>query len=213
MRITLLACTRIEIDNFFMSTQRGDVAADVLAEFAGRACYQSFDKPNPNTRTNKDYLANILRLQHLSVLEHAYATFYVEGVSRVLGYELLRHHHLKRSELSQRYVDMSYADMITHPQDPNPSDQGHDEYFVYLRKYDSVLRSSGSKKLAADVARYHLPGGIETKFVLSGNHRAYRDMIQKRNIPEANEEIRMLAQELLKELKRIAPNTYQDMEP
>ena len=42
-----------------------------LAEFAGRACYQSWKKPNPATATNSGYLAHILDVGHLSVLEHS----------------------------------------------------------------------------------------------------------------------------------------------
>ena len=41
-----------------------------LAEFAGRACYQSWTKPNPATATNGGYLRHILEVGHLSVLEH-----------------------------------------------------------------------------------------------------------------------------------------------
>ena len=53
-----------------------------LAEFAGRACYQGWDKPNPATATNEGFLAHLLEVGHLSVLEHATATFYLTGVSR-----------------------------------------------------------------------------------------------------------------------------------
>ena len=45
-----------------------------LAEFAGRACYQSWDKPNPATATNQGYLRHILEVGHLSVLEHGTVT-------------------------------------------------------------------------------------------------------------------------------------------
>ena len=41
-----------------------------LAEFAGRACYESWNKPNPATATNAGYLRHILEVGHLSVLEH-----------------------------------------------------------------------------------------------------------------------------------------------
>src|SRR5690606_33114861 len=89
--------------------------ADELAEVAGRLCYQSWDRPNPKTATNKGYLANILRQGHESVLEHASVTFYVEGVSRALLAELTRHRHLSFSVVSQRYVDASQLDMVRPP--------------------------------------------------------------------------------------------------
>src|SRR3954467_15992890 len=75
-----------------------------LAEFAGRACYQSWDKPNPATATNEGFLRHILEVGHLSVLEHATVTLYVSGISRSVTHELIRHRHFSYSQLSQRYV-------------------------------------------------------------------------------------------------------------
>src|SRR4051794_31644263 len=64
-----------------------------LAEFAGRACYQSWGKPNPATATNAGYLRHILEVGHLSVLEHGTVSFYLTGISRSLTHELIRHRH------------------------------------------------------------------------------------------------------------------------
>jgi thymidylate synthase (FAD) len=75
-----------------------------LVEFAGRACYQSWNKPNPATATNAGYVAHLLEVGHLSVLEHGSATFYLTGVSRSFTHELVRHRHFSYSQLSQRYV-------------------------------------------------------------------------------------------------------------
>ena len=83
-----------------------------LAEFAGRACYQSWDKPNPRTATNAGYLRHILEVGHLSVLEHGSVTFYLTGISRSLTHELIRHRHFSYSQLSQRYVPERDAAMV-----------------------------------------------------------------------------------------------------
>lgn len=83
-----------------------------LAEFAGRACYQSWSKPNPVTATNAGYLAHILDVGHLSVLEHGTVTFYLTGVSRSFTHELVRHRHFSYSQLSQRYVDSADVAMV-----------------------------------------------------------------------------------------------------
>lgn len=50
-----------------------------LAEFADRACYQSWKKPNPGTATNAGYLRHILDAGHLYVLEHGTVTMYLTG--------------------------------------------------------------------------------------------------------------------------------------
>jgi thymidylate synthase (FAD) len=83
-----------------------------LAEFAGRACYQAWHKPNASTATNAGYLRHILDVGHLSVIEHASATFYIAGVSRSLTHELIRHRHFSFSQLSQRYVPSGDAVMV-----------------------------------------------------------------------------------------------------
>ncbi len=77
---------------------------EALVEFAGRACYQSWAKPNPRTATNGGYLKHLLAVGHDSVLEHATVTFYITGISRSCTHELIRHRHFSFSQLSQRFV-------------------------------------------------------------------------------------------------------------
>ena len=102
-QVRLIAWTHFEPpDDVDWSTDAE--GGQALAEFAGRACYQSWHKPNPATATNAGYLAHILEVGHLSVLEHGTATFYLTGVSRSFTHELVRHRHFSYSQLSQRYV-------------------------------------------------------------------------------------------------------------
>ena len=60
-----------------------------LAEFAGRICYMS--QHNPAQRATADYLENIKKQGHGSVLEHAVYVLLVEGISRSCSHELVRH--------------------------------------------------------------------------------------------------------------------------
>lgn len=197
--------------------------ADTLAHFAGRSCYQSWDMPNEKTATNMGYMANILNQQHYSIMEHASATFYIEGVSRNLTHELIRHRHLSYSELSQRFVNMSDANFVVPPAvrgsysvgDPNFPVNGmqkllEEEGYEYQAVVDNLIAMGKTRKQAREAARYYLPSGIETKIVVTGNHRAWRDMLHKRYSVHADAEICELATELLKQLRLIAPATYQD---
>ena len=85
-----------------------------LAEFAGRLCYMS--QKNPANRDTRDYLDNIKKQGHGSVLEHATYSLLVEGVSRSLTHELVRHRAgFAYSQLSQRYVDESHAAFVVPP--------------------------------------------------------------------------------------------------
>jgi thymidylate synthase (FAD) len=187
---------------------------DSLPEFAGRACYQSWNRPNPKTATNEGYLKNILDQKHESVLEHASATFYIEGISRYLTHELVRHRHGQWSQLSTRYVDVT--EPVRHPS-MSDEDWGdyklHFDYSVgiYNRKYELMRERGLSKKEAREAARFFLPGGMETKIVMTGNLRAYRDILKKRHHVAADREIQALASEILRQLRVIAPNSFQDI--
>ncbi|WP_425298866.1 FAD-dependent thymidylate synthase [Nocardia cyriacigeorgica] len=198
---------------------RVEMDADELAEFAGRNCYRSFDRPNPKTRENVDYLAHILEVGHESVLEHASATFYIEASRSVLT-ELERHRHLSFSVVSQRYVDPT--DLAFHWP---PALQGS-EYEPFReviaehmtngdRLYQEIvseLQAAGlPRKQAREAARCILPNGTSSPMVVTGNHRAWRYVIKNRWHEAADAEIRGLAGELLRQLREIAPNTYQDI--
>ena len=85
-----------------------------LAEFAGRLCYMS--QHNPANRSTRDYLENIKKQGHGSVLEHASYSLLFEGISRSLTHELVRHRAgFAYSQLSQRYVDESEACFVVPP--------------------------------------------------------------------------------------------------
>ena len=85
-----------------------------LAEFAGRLCYMS--QKNPANRATREYLENIKKQGHGSVLEHANYSLLLEGVSRSLTHELVRHRAgFAYSQLSQRYVDESEANFVMPP--------------------------------------------------------------------------------------------------
>ena len=202
----------------WMKVEGDTGSADVLGEFAGRSCYQSFDKPNPKTAANADYLRNIISQRHFSVLEHASVTFYVEGVSRALTHELIRHRHLSYSQLSQRFVDGSAH--VEHPALAQVG--GHSALLIEeaARHAEAAYRSIArdlelkglSKKQVREAARMVLPNSTETKIVVTGNLRAWREFVEKRNSPAADAEIQELAREILRHLKELAPNSFQDME-
>lgn len=191
--------------------------ADALGEAAGRMCYQSWHRPNPATATNAGYLGNILAHGHDSVLEHASVTFLVRGVSRSLLAELSRHRHLSFSVVSQRYVD--YAD--TQPVIPPAIAGGTSEarvraaYTVMVEEYralaDRLMNNGLSRKQAREAARAVLPNAAPVDMIVTGNLRAWRDVLGKRHSPHADAEIQEFAREVLALLKEVAPNSFQDL--
>jgi thymidylate synthase (FAD) len=159
-------------------------------------------------------MANILSSGHNSVLEHASATFYITGVSRALTHQLVRHRHFSFSELSQRFVDVGDQKMVI---PPALRYVGNDlDYLstMMAESYEDIvgaLHDRGlTRKQAREAARAVLPGHWETKIVVTGNHRAWREMISKRATLHADAEICELAVALFKSLSLVAPNIYQD---
>jgi thymidylate synthase (FAD) len=195
-----------------------------LAEFAGRACYQSWAKPNPSTATNAGYLTHILEVGHLSVLEHGTVTFYFTGVSRSFTHELIRHRHFSYSQLSQRYVPERDAAMVEPDviaEDPELHKKFVEATEASVRAYTELLEglqqrfadvpsATLRRKQARQAARAVLPNATETRIVVTGNYRAWRHFIAMRATEHADVEIRQLAVECLRQLQAVAPNVFAD---
>ena len=195
-----------------------------LAEFAGRACYQSWNKPNPATATNAGYLRHILEVGHLSVLEHGVVTFYLTGVSRSFTHELVRHRHLSYSQLSQRYVPERDAAMVE-PEAIAADPQLHAMFVAAteasVRAYTELLEgleqafadaphATLRRKQARQAARAVLPNATETRIVVTGNYRAWRHFIAMRATEAADVEIRQIAVAVLRQLQKVAGNVFED---
>lgn len=197
-----------------------------LVEFAGRACYQSWSKPNPRTATNASYIAHIIDVGHFAVLEHASATFYITGVSRSCTHELVRHRHFSFSQLSQRYVPEDDARVVLPPalqDDPelreialSAADASRAVYAELLARLESRIGDQPNavlrRKQARQAARAVLPNDTETRIVVSGNYRTWRHFIAMRASEHADIEIRRLAVACLRELTGVAPAVFADFE-
>lgn len=220
--VTLVGYTNaINIEAAFgMERDDASTGAETLMEAAGRACYQSFHKPNAATQSNKDYLANILRQNHGSVLEHAVFSFYITGVSRALTHELIRHRHLSYSQLSQRFVDESQTAIVLPPAIKEGSEEHEildNSVQVALYAYEDIVNRLQDehelkRKQAREAARAVLPNCVETRIVVSGNVRAWRDMLNRRLDPTADAEIRLVSQMIFDELAAYVGHAFQDFE-
>jgi thymidylate synthase (FAD) len=225
LRVQPIAWTHFEIPPH-IPWETDAEGGEALAEFAGRACYQSWKKPNPATATNAGYLRHILEVGHLSVLEHGSVTFYLTGISRSLTHELIRHRHFSYSQLSQRYVPERDAAMVEpdviaddpelHAKFLNASEAAVRAYTELLegleKKFADVEHATLRRKQARQAARAVLPNATETRIVVTGNYRAWRHFIAMRASEHADIEIRALAIACLYELQRIAHNAFADFE-
>lgn len=232
---TLVSNGRSPVVENYMHLDREGSDPQQLIEFAGRVCYASFSKPNKATARNKDYIARTLHQQgHFSIAEHATATFYITGISRALTHELIRHRHLSYSQLSQRFVNESEANIVIPPAIRNAiiindtrSVDGFDgevmgatEDLQFMGSfavgtYESLVEDLQeveglSRKEAREAARAVLPNMIETRIVVTGNMRAWHEVIQRRTQPDADAEFQQVAGMIRNELGKLAPAIFKE---
>jgi thymidylate synthase (FAD) len=202
------------------------VGGPALVEFAGRACYQSWSKPNPKTATNAAYLRHIIDVGHFSVLEHASVSFYITGISRSCTHELIRHRHFSYSQLSQRFVPEHDSQVVVPPgiqDDPElleifraAADASRATYGELLTRLEAKFADQPNavlrRKQARQAARAVLPNATETRIVVTGNYRAWRHFVAMRASEHADIEIRRLAIECLRQLTDVAPQVFSDFE-
>nr|DAU74239.1 MAG TPA: FAD-dependent thymidylate synthase [Caudoviricetes sp.] len=222
--VTLLASTRIdewEIGKR-MIIQEESRDAETLTVFAGRQCYESFHRPNTATAEDADYLARTLyQEKHWSIAEHATVTLLFEGVSRAFTHELIRHRHLSYSQLSQRFVNEGYANMVVPPAirdlengavKRESLDAMEELAGVAQNLYDTLveeLMSEGlPRKQAREAARAVLPNMTETSIVVTGNLRAWHEVIERRTAPDADAEMQEVMGKAKKQLAVIAPAIF-----
>ncbi len=202
-------------------------AAEVLAEIAGRTCYMSFGK---GRKSNLEYLDNILTSKHGSVLEHAVWCLLITGVSRALTHELVRHRAgFGYSQLSQRYVDESDARYVVPPlYQENPELRAKWQQTIdcvrkayvelanatteYVQQQHPEMAPRDRRKWARQSARSILPNACETKIFVTGNSRSWRHFLELRGSIHADTEIRLLAVEVCRVLKKESPNIFHDVE-
>jgi len=234
-RVTLVARQEFVYPEHINWESDSDVPGQVVSEFAGRLCYLSFGedagfegghKTIQGRTSNEAYLGNILKVKHGSVLEHAVWTLLLEGVSRALTHELVRHRAgFGFSQLSQRYVDESEIGFVLPPEIQEATtaydtwvsacESSLTSYRQLLEELTGQIGEDGAatmrKKRARQAARSVLPNAAETKIVVTGNARAWRHFIEMRGSSSADVEIRRLAVAVLRLLHDEAPNIFGDL--
>ena len=229
MQVTLLARPTLVYSRFTghayertRSDQLCGTDAENIIEYAGRICYDSF---NGKGRSSTDYAAHILEVDHGSVLEHAQFTFLIQGVSRCLTHELIRHRvGTAISQRSTRYCDESEVRFVRHAAESgvsvsqlNAREHAQAAYRQTARRLEEGLVERGVSKLSARkqaraaAARY-LPQGLETELVWSANVRALRLVIMMRASDAADAEIRELGVQLLEVVRPHVPAYLADLE-
>jgi thymidylate synthase (FAD) len=189
-------------------------AAEGLIEFMGRLCYKSWE-PGLNRNVTRvredrgDYLLNILRSAHGSVLEHAYFSFALHDVSRVVTAELNRHRAgVAISEQSLRYVRLDELRFRVPPV-LKPETQIM-KIMLQMEGMDDPDLDFAHKKMITSALRRAVPMGISTEEGWTANVRTIRHVIEMRSAVGAEEEIRIVADQIAQIMQRECPLLFGD---
>ena len=159
------------------------------------------------TEKIETFIKKLTDLGHQSPLEHCTFTFGIEGVSRALSHQLVRHRVASYSQKSQRYVkegQFEYIKPDTINSNPNLS-AAYDDFMARVQDFYSALIALG---VPAEDARFVLPNACETKIIMTMNIRTLLHFFEERCCNRAQWEIRQMANIMLSICKEVAPNLF-----
>jgi thymidylate synthase (FAD) len=198
---------------------------ELIVEFGGRACYRSWEPGlNPNVtkvRTDqREYFANILRSAHGSVMEHANWSFALRNVSRVFTHELVRHRAGSAfSQESLRYVRLTDIGFRVPPALEPVREQVLSiveqlEEFQVSAAEELGIEEEGVpfhvKKEVTSALRRLAPIGLSTDILWTANARTLRHVIEMRTAEGAEEELRLVFDQIARIMQTEAPGLFQD---
>lgn len=211
-----------------------------LIAAAARLCYSPIGvseiEESLDEEKMESFLSLLMDLNHESPIEHVAFTFGVEGVSRTLTHQLVRHRIASFSQQSQRYVKLEQFEYIIPPaiennkkakelfQNAMEEDQKYyneitnllfqEHYSKYTKEglSEKEARNKAEKESIED-ARYIFPNACETKIVFTMNARSLMNFFRLRCCNRAQWEIRELATLMLKEVKKVYPILFKNAGP
>lgn len=206
---------------------------DLIVSAAGRLCYsnktasQVVDMMKDDDESSK-MIRMLMNLGHESPIEHVSFTFAVEGVSRVLLAQLTRHRIASYSVKSQRYVDEGQFNYTVPPEiedDKELEKIFHNAMIDDIKTYNLLadklelkyinagMGKSAARKKAIEDARFVLPNACHTQLIFTMNARSLLNFFELRCCERAQWEIRELATEMLRLVRKVAPVMFGNAGP
>jgi|LFRM01.1.fsa_nt_gb thymidylate synthase (FAD) len=182
---------------------------------AARLCYSPASAAEiaraMSPEKTRSFVKKLVEMGHQSPLEHVSFTFAIDGVSRALSHQLVRHRIASYSQKSQRYVDEKGFTWIMPPSiEKSPKAKE-----IFEKQIESIRRCYAELCAAVprEDARYILPNACETKLVVTMNARSLLHFFRVRCCRRAQWEIRRLARMMLAEVRKVAPDLFKDAGP
>ncbi len=198
---------------------------------AAKLCYSPSDikelRKKIAKKDQKAFIQKLIKMGHVSPIEHTSFTFGIEGISRACSHQLVRHRLASYSQQSQRYVSKRSDDRGQKKEKRNTFDyiippsidedkEARKIFNDFMRDaqktYDLIVKKLNKQDLTGESAnqdaRFVLPNASETKILVTMNARELIHFFNQRCCNRAQWEIHALADEMLKLAKRVAPTVF-----
>jgi thymidylate synthase (FAD) len=155
----------------------------------------------------------VIRSGHLSTTEHINFTFAIEGVSRALTHQLVRHRIASYNQQSQRYVKFKDNFEYILPPSIEKDKDSRKKFEGMISDIHGLYKELLASGIEAEDARYILPNASETKIIVTMDGRELLHFFTVRCCNRAQWEIRELATKMLKLVKKVAPLVFEKAGP
>jgi len=161
----------------------------------------------------RETLRKVMGYGHYSVIEHASFTFSVEGVSRALTHQLVRHRLASYTQQSQRYVTYETLEHYVTPKSILKNEEAKKIYDDALMSISDTYQKLLKHGVPKEDARFVLPNAAKTNILITMNARELRHFLNLRCCVRSQWEIREMAMKMLKQLKQVAPAIFENAGP
>jgi len=168
---------------------------------------------NVDIETARKTIRRVLGYGHYSVIEHASFTFSVEGVSRALTHQLVRHRIASYTQQSQRYVTYDTLEDYVAPRSISENEEAKEIYNNTLKQISDAYQKLLKLDVPKEDARFLLPNAAKTNILVTMNARELRHFFNLRCCERSQWEIREMAIEMLRQAKKAAPSLFENAGP
>jgi len=166
-----------------------------------------------NMETAKRIIKRVTGYGHVSVIEHASFTFSIEGVSRVLTHQLIRHRIASYTQQSQRFVAYNTLEKYVTPPSILEYMEARKIFDETLEKISETYQKLLKLGIKKEDARFILPNAAKTNIIVTMNARELRHFFNLRCCTRSQWEIREVAIEMFKQAKKTAPALFENAGP
>ena len=170
-----------------------------------------FEKMDPDKA--KRIIKRVTGYGHVSVIEHASFTFSIEGVSRAMTHQLVRHRVASYTQQSQRYVTYNTLEKYVTPASISDKVEAKELFEETLERISNTYNKLLKLGIPKEDARFILPNACKTNIIVTMNARELRHFFNLRCCVRAQWEIREAAIEMLRQVKRVAPVLFENAGP